>query len=159
MQLRQELGADARPTMEVIGVLRDTYIGSLQLATHAIVGVVVDDEGIGLRHCPALIEDTAAVKGGEIARYETADQARVGSTASIENPAATPPWGGLQSGSSQEEALLLRTVLWLRVSLPELKIPPPSPLLTPLLAITLWVRVATPEFIMDLQEGSCDKRQ
>jgi hypothetical protein len=44
-----------------------------RLTTHAIVGVVVDDEGIGLRHCPAFIEDTAAVKGGEIARYETAN--------------------------------------------------------------------------------------
>jgi hypothetical protein len=64
-----------------------------RLATHAIVGVVVDDEGVGLRHCPVFIEDTAAVKGGGIARYETADQARVGSTASIENPAATPPLG------------------------------------------------------------------
>jgi hypothetical protein len=62
-----------------------------KLTTHAIVGFIIDDEGVGLRHCPALIEDTTAVKGGEISRYETADQARAGSTASIENPAATPP--------------------------------------------------------------------
>jgi hypothetical protein len=64
-----------------------------RLTTHAIVGVIVDDEGVGLRHCPALIEDTAAIKCGGIVRYETADQARAGSTASIENPAATPAIG------------------------------------------------------------------
>ncbi len=41
---------------------------------------------------PPSLEDTAAVKG-EIARYETADQSHAGSTASIENPAATPLLG------------------------------------------------------------------
>src|ERR671931_2789331 len=95
-----------------------------RLTTHAIVGVVVDDEGVVLRLPISLA--LAALPALKI-------------------PPPRPPGGGLQSGSSQE-ALLPRTVLWTRVSSPELEIPPPSPLLTPLSAIMLWVRVATPKF-------------
>src|SRR5918999_5380178 len=65
-----------------------------RLTTHAIVGGVVHDEGaVGLRHCPVFIKDTSAVKGGEIAHYETAHQAHAGSTATIVNPAAMPVLG------------------------------------------------------------------
>src|SRR5947208_6017957 len=55
-----------------------------RLTTHAIVGVVVDHEGVGLRHCPAFIEDTAAVMGGIISHYGTADE---GELTGVENPA------------------------------------------------------------------------
>src|SRR2546430_9418156 len=75
---------------------------------HAIVGVIVDDESVGLRHCPAFIEDTAAVKSS-IAENGAVDK---GELTGVENPAPITRLGYIVSNHAVGQgrnALVLNT--------------------------------------------------